>query len=292
MIRNLTFAVCGLGQKKYGIEKTVEELYAVYNNNNKIIQSELGKKKNKLNKLNNLIINHYVSNTNNLEENLKKLFEKNCEILSKNQPNINIGGDHSIAISTVGSTLKIFGSDIKVIWIDAHADINTTLSSPTGNVHGMPLSFLTGLDTSNKSYNFTSNLLNFKNLCYIGIRDFDTEEKNIIEKYNIKKILSEDFNSNIYTISDDIISWISNSKIHLSIDVDSLDPKYIQCTGTKVSNGLDLDKLIFFINKLKTNVQIVNSDISELNLYIDYDTNNDSRHYSLKNHNLILKSLL
>lgn len=276
MLKNILFFENGRGQLRPGIGYTVEELY-----NSRLNTNDTWK--------------HFIPDSFNLKTNLKNLFEYNNDLLSKSKKVINIGGDHSMAIGSLGSTLKIFGSDIKVIWIDAHADINTKSSSPSGNVHGMPLAYLSGLDKS-PDYNYLTNKLNLNNLCYIGIRDLDSEEIKTINKYGIKKILSHDFNSNIDTCCSDIIKWIGNSKLHLSIDVDALDPKYMQFTGTKASGGLELDKLIKFIKEIKSNCEIVNADIAELNLY-NPDCNNllnkeEEKIKSLKNFNLILENLL
>lgn len=207
-----------------------------------------------------------------------------------------------MSISSVSATLNKYGSNTKVIWIDAHADINTQITSKSGNVHGMPLGFLTGLDKSIK-FNFISNLLNYDNLCYIGIRDLDKEEIDIIKKYNIKTILSNDFNSNTYKITNDLVKWCKSKNvninknylnpIHLSIDVDSLDPTYMEFTGTKSPNGLKLNKLIWFIKNFCSKTNIVNVDLAELNLY-DPDCNNFSQKEqieSFENFNLIFESL-
>ena len=238
---------------------------------------------------------YLIPTTNDLSTNLMNLHNTNYNLMnSSKQININIGGDHSMSIGSVSATLNKYGSNTKVIWIDAHADINTQLTSPSGNVHGMPLGFLTGLDKSNK-YNYVSNLLKFKNLCYIGIRDLDMEEIDIIKKYNIKTILSHEFNSNTNDITNDLIKWCGSKKtpIHLSIDVDSLEPKYMEFTGTKSPNGLELDKLVMFIKKFCSQTNIVNVDLAELNLH-NPDCNNLSLEEQIKsfnNFNVIVKSL-
>jgi len=274
MLKNLLFFQNGRGQLRTGIERTVVELY---NSNTDIAKT------------------HLIPDSSYLKTNLKNLFEYNNDLLSKSQKVINIGGDHSMAIGSLGSSLNVFGSNIKVIWIDAHADINTKLSSPSGNVHGMPLAYLSGLDKS-PDYDYLRNKLNLNNLCYIGIRDLDSEEINTINKFGIKKILSHEFNSNIDTCCSDIIKWVGGAKLHLSIDVDSLDPKYMQFTGTRASGGLELDKLIKFIKEIKSNCEIVNADIAELNLY-NPDCDNllnkeEEKIKSLKNFNHILENLL
>ena len=274
MLKNLLFFQNGRGQLRTGIERTVVELY---NSNTDIVKT------------------HLIHDSSYLKTNLKNLFEYNNDLLSKHQYIINIGGEHSMAIGSLGSSLNVFGSNIKVIWIDAHADINTKISSPSGNVHGMPLAYLSGLDKS-PDYDYLRNKLNLNNLCYMGIRDLDSEEINTINKFGIKKILSQEFNTNIDTCCSDIIKWVGGAKLHLSIDVDSLDPKYMQFTGTRASGGLELDKLVKFIKEIKSNCEIVNADIAELNLY-NPDCDNllnkeEEKIKSLKNFNHILENLL
>ena len=96
-----------------------------------------------------------------------------------------IGGDHSIAIGSVAGSLDFYKKDVSVIWVDAHADINTYEASETKNLHGMPLSFLTGLDTS--FINMNGNELLLDRLLYYGLRDVDKFEQELLDsrKYTI-----------------------------------------------------------------------------------------------------------
>jgi len=195
-----------------------------------------------------------------------------------------------MAISTISTSLNKFDKKLKVIWIDAHADINTRSSSPSCNFHGMPLSFLTGLDKLDNFAHIKKHLP-MDNLCYIGIRDLDNEEIDIIKNNNIKTIQSKDFNSNIHNVIDDIEKWIGDDNIHLSIDVDSLDPKYIQYTGTIAPNGLELEKLLLFVENLCKTKNIVNVDLTELNLYNPDLNDLEIKKKSKKNFNLLLKKI-
>jgi arginase len=277
---SIIFFQNGLGQKRTGMEKTVKELYKYY-------------KKNKFSK-NNFSNVFFIPDKQDLFKNLNTLHKVNKYLLNKTKyPIINIGGDHSMAISTISTSLNKFDKKLKVIWIDAHADINTRSSSPSGNFHGMPLSFLTGLDKLD-NFSYIKKHLSMDNLCYIGIRDLDNEEINLIKNNNIKTIQSEDFNSNIHNVINDIEKWIGDDNIHLSIDVDSLDPKYIQYTGTIAPNGLELEKLLLFVENLCKTKNIVNVDLTELNLYNpDLNDLNDLelKKKSKKNFNLLLKKI-
>jgi len=278
---NLIFFQNGLGQKRFGIERTVYELFNYYKNNN--IYNSSNK--------------YFIHNNNDLVRNINELYNLNYNLFKFQNTlhpttNINIGGDHSMSIGSLGATLNKFGSSTKVIWIDAHADINTQSSSPSGNIHGMPLGFLTGLDKSQK-FNYISTLLKFDNLCYIGIRDLDIEEIKTIKVQNIKTITSTEFNSNTIDIANKLSIWCQSNPVHLSIDVDSLDPYYMQFTGTRSPNGLEFSKLIEFINLICPKLNITNIDLAELNLY-NPDCNElekEDQTKSFENFNLILKSL-
>lgn len=198
-----------------------------------------------------------------LFKNLNNLYDLNSEVKF---PKVNIGGDHSMSIATVASSLNNH-ENLKVLWIDAHPDINTYKASNTKNYHGMPLSFLTGLDRDKRNFPFIKNHLNFDNLLYIGIRDIDDFEREAINRYNIKYIKVEDLEKDIYKCIKEINNFIKNDPIHISFDVDSMDMSVIYSTGTPVKNGIkfnDAKKLFDFLSCKR----IVNVDITELNLDI------------------------
>jgi len=113
---------------------------------------------------------------------------------------LTLGGDHSIAIGTISGTAKAvrerLGREIAVIWVDAHADINTPETSDSGNIHGMPVSFLTGLAREEREDVFgwlkDEHLLSTKKLVYIGLRDIDKGEKKILREQGIKAFSMHD----------------------------------------------------------------------------------------------------
>jgi arginase len=113
---------------------------------------------------------------------------------------LTLGGDHSIAIGTISGTAKAtrerLGRDIAVIWVDAHADINTPETSGSGNIHGMPVAFLTGLAKEDKQDVFgwikDDQRISLKKLVYIGLRDVDSGEKKILRDNGIKAFSMHD----------------------------------------------------------------------------------------------------
>jgi len=113
---------------------------------------------------------------------------------------LTLGGDHSIAIGTISGSARAIrerlGREIAVIWVDAHADINTPETSDSGNIHGMPVSFLTGLATEEREDIFgwlqPHHRLSPKKIVYIGLRDVDKGEKKILRDHGIKAFSMHD----------------------------------------------------------------------------------------------------
>ena len=113
---------------------------------------------------------------------------------------LTLGGDHSIAIGTIAGTAQAIrerlGREMAVVWVDAHADINTPETSGSGNIHGMPVSFLTGLATEKRKEVFgwlqEEQKLSVKKLVYIGLRDIDRGEKKILRDNGIRAFSMHD----------------------------------------------------------------------------------------------------
>lgn len=120
---------------------------------------------------------------------------------------LTLGGDHSIAIGTVSGIAKAtrerIGREIAVIWVDAHADINIPEDSYSGNIHGMPLAFLTGLATEERKDIFGwlegDHLISKRKLVYIGLRDVDRAEKKLLKEHGIKAFSMHDIDRYVLT---------------------------------------------------------------------------------------------
>ena len=237
-----------LGQKKLGVNKNGKYLKKVLKNDFIDVPC------------NNSIRNGYP----NMVNNLWKLYRENIF----HEKKINIGGDHSMSIATIADSLnRTLEGELKVLWFDAHPDINTYQSSPSKNFHGMPLSYLTGLD-ENDDFSFIINKLPIQNIMYIGIRDINKYEQKIIDKYDMWTITPDEVNDDPEECYEIMKSFIGNDPFHLSFDVDCLDPFIIPCTGTPVKNGLQLEQTKDIIDKLLDRPNLINMDITELNLDI------------------------
>lgn len=189
----------------------------------------------------------------------RELASQVYEHASKGRLVLTLGGDHSIAIGTVAgiqkATKERTGQAPVVVWVDAHADVNTPLVSESGNIHGMPLAFLLDLfsyepDTTDPEAPAKEELFGWlepehklvpANLIYIGLRDVDKAEKKILRQHGIRAYSMHDVDKNgIGKLMEMVMEEIGDRPVHLSFDVDALDPMWAPSTGTPVRGGLTL----------------------------------------------------
>ncbi|KAF1930286.1 arginase [Didymella exigua CBS 183.55] len=192
---------------------------------------------------------------------------------------LTLGGDHSIAMGTISGTAKAtrerLGREIAVIWVDAHADINTPETSDSGNIHGMPVAFLTGLAKEERDDCFgwlkPEHMLSTKKLVYIGLRDIDRGEKKILREHGIKAFSMHDVDRHgIGKVMDMALAWIgSDTPIHLSFDIDALDPMWAPSTGTAVRGGLTLREGDFIAECVAETGSLIALDLVEVNPSLD-----------------------
>lgn len=259
-------AKCGSGQKKKGVENGGEFICNALN-----IKPSLVLEKALFTDIDLELYNGCELFTNNSKrENYH--FQKNdnfngYEFITRildshtfNYPNTKtllIGGDHSLGISSVDFMLEKYKDKLRVLWIDAHADINDHITSITGNLHGMPLGYH-HISRSDKpiwrknQYRLTSN-----QLYYFGIRDLDPAEIELIEKENIG------FSN---SVDDKLKKFIDESEIlMISFDVDALDPTYLDSTGCYAPNGLKPLDVRYIIEYTMKTDKLKHLDIMEFN---------------------------
>lgn len=164
---------------------------------------------------------------------------------------LTLGGDHSLALGTLAGTLRA-RPETGIIWVDAHSDINTPETTESGNLHGCPVSFLLGLQgTDVEPFNKwlpprDSPILKPESIVYIGLRDIDAGERKILRENNIKCFSMHHVDrygiGNVVEQALDHLNGGNQGKrsrpIHLSFDVDALDPTVAPSTGTPVRGGL------------------------------------------------------
>lgn len=152
-----------------------------------------------------------------------------------------LGGDHSIAIGTQAGLHRI-GKRRGMIWFDAHADFNTHETSPSGNIHGMPVSAVLGLGHPRLAdFDQKGPKLDPRNVVLIGLRSVDKEEANVLNDSRVTYYTMRDVDEQgVANIMDEALQRTSKGteEVHLSFDLDVVDPRWAPGTGTTVEGGL------------------------------------------------------
>ena len=219
----------------------------------------------------------------------EKISKSVADTIKNNFFPVIISGDHSSAGATIAG-LKIAkpNSKLGVIWIDAHADLHTPYTTPSGNLHGMPLATAIAEDNrecgvheldpeTKKQWDYLKNIGKIspkvlpEDVVFISLRDFEKEEKSIIEKYGMKVITtSEVRRKGAEIIYRSVIRYLSDcTDIYISFDVDSLDSTISKGTGTPVSNGLKEREVEDLISKLMQSRKICCFEVTEVNPTLD-----------------------
>jgi len=200
-----------------------------------------------------------------------------------------LSGDHSIAGATIsGIKMAKPKSKLGVIWIDAHADLHTPYTTPSGNMHGMPMAIALGQDNPDcaihqpdqRTIDQWNKLKNFGKVCpkiqpehvvFISLRDFEKEEKYLLDQLDIKKISTKEIRSKgAENIVRSVLRYLSDcTDIYLSFDVDSLDSSISKGTGTPVGNGLREREAEDLVSKFMQNRKICCFEITEVNPTLD-----------------------
>jgi arginase len=196
----------------------------------------------------------------------EKAYNQIKKLLKQPETLLNWGGDHSIALSTVGAFTDVY-PDGHVLWIDAHADMNLPLYSPTGNLHGMPMSALLNLQNIKSDFlPWNRSNLSVANFTYLGVRDLDPFEKQMLQDLKIETYSAEDIrNYGMPLIAKTIFEKVKNKPMHISFDIDSLSPAVAPSTGVRVSDGLTLEDLRFLAQAFSLHRKITSLDIVEIN---------------------------
>jgi arginase len=199
-------------------------------------------------------------------EKYRYVYLKTLKLLEDPNPLLNWGGDHSVAISTVGA-FCFHHPNGYVIWIDAHADLNLPNESLTGNLHGMPLSILMNIEgIASTHFKWLRKTLDPQKLIYIGLRDLDPFEVNLIKSLNIKAYFASDvLEMGMDSIAEQILEITKGYPLHISFDIDSLDPEFAPSTGVPVEHGLTPEHLYTLSEKLFQKSKIRSMDIVEVN---------------------------
>jgi len=154
-----------------------------------------------------------------------------------------LGGDHSIAMGTVGGVARaVGGGRVGVIWVDAHGDFNTTDTSPSGNIHGMPFASICGIgDPKLTQIGGVSPKVKCENAVIVGARDIDHDEGALLKKAGVTVFTMREIDERgIRRIMEDALDVACRNvgHLHISFDADVMDPDEAPGVGTPVPGGL------------------------------------------------------
>lgn len=202
-----------------------------------------------------------------------KLADKVSEVISNKRFPLVLGGDHSIAIGTLAGLAKNY-ENLGVIWYDAHADMNTEETSPSGNIHGMPLAVSMGLGHADLvNIHDYAPKVKPENVVIIGARSVDPGERELIKEKGMKVFTMHEIDKLGMTEVMNQAMWYLRDRevdgVHLSLDLDGLDPLYTPGVGTPVPGGISYRESHLAMEMLASSNLITSAEFVEVNPILD-----------------------
>ncbi len=208
----------------------------------------------------------------------QKVFEQVLQSYQANCFPFILQGDHSISMGTIAASAAYYNQKNKkigVIWFDAHGDINTPETSLSGNLHGMPVAHLLG-----EGLSLFKNLAGFspavkpENFILIGSRDLDPGEIEMIQRLGVRVFQQNEINEKgmDFVISEALrLATFNTAGVHVSFDVDCLDPQEAPGVSLQVQNGISVQDALKALTHLAASNQIIAFEMAELNTEYDLD---------------------
>lgn len=182
-----------------------------------------------------------------------------------------LGGDHSIALGSISGVARVH-KDVSVIWVDAHGDFNTEETTPSGNIHGMVLAALTGLGQSQLvNFGGWTPKIDASKLVIVGARALDPGEQALLRKHHIHVFtMSEIDEQGMHRVMQQALEITNDSPIHLSLDLDALDPQEAPGVGTPVRGGLSYREAHLVMEHICDSGRLISMDVVEVNPLLDH----------------------
>jgi len=202
------------------------------------------------------------------------------ESLNKNNFPLCLGGDHSMALGTIAGVASFCRRNklkLGIIWIDAHSDMNTDLTTPSGNIHGMPLAASLGIGNKKLTHllGFSPKILS-ENVALIGIRSIDKLERDNIQLTKMQiYTMTEIDRKGIHFIINKVLKQLRENvdHIHVSFDLDSVDPVVVPGVGTPVPGGLSYREAHLIMETIAECGCMSSLEIAEVNPILDHKKN-------------------
>lgn len=209
--------------------------------------------------------------------------------LKSNEFPIVLAGDHSTSAGTISGIRMAYPKQrLGVIWVDAHADLHSPWTSPSGNMHGMPLAAVLNEDNAQNKMNKPDKetqdywakikklggiapKIEYSDIVYIGLRDVEPEESYLLKKHKVKIFSTNEVKRNgVEKIARDALAHLNRCHmIYISFDVDSMDSSISKGTGTPVRNGITEKEAGSLLVRLIQNEKVCCFEISEVNPTLD-----------------------
>ena len=199
-----------------------------------------------------------------------------AEALVRGRLPLALGGDHSVAVGTAAGVSRYFHEahqKIGIIWLDAHADMNTPETSPSGNVHGMPLACVVGMGphelTNLAGY---APMVEPRNAVIVGLRDVDQMEKPHVRDSGVRAFTMRDIDERgLRSVMEEAIHMASDGTagFHLSVDMDFVDPRDAPGVGTPVRGGVTYRESHLAMEMICDSGQMLSMEVVEVNPVID-----------------------
>jgi len=198
----------------------------------------------------------------------RSVHERMREVIAEDEIGVFLGGDHSISLGSVSAALARPGR-LGVLWIDAHGDFNTPKTTPSGNIHGMVVAALMGLCPPELT--ISDLRLQSDQIIYIGVRDLDDEEKRALSQSGIRVFTMREIDERgMASILTDALHALRNChSLHVSLDMDALDPQIAPGVGTPVPGGLTYREAHLCMEMLADDGRVRSLDIVEVNPILD-----------------------
>ncbi len=212
-----------------------------------------------------------ISNAHNAQaiaEVCTDIHQAMCRAVEAGERVIFLGGDHSMALGTISGALTRAGS-VGVLWVDTHGDFNTPDISPSGNVHGMVLAALMG--RCPPPLRVGAKVLQPDQVVLVGVRDLDVEEKRALRDVGVRVMTMRDVDENgMADVMRAALRALGNvDAIHVSFDMDVLDPMTAPGVGTAVPGGLTIREAHLIMEMLADDGRVQSLDLVEVNPILD-----------------------
>lgn len=200
----------------------------------------------------------------------ERTYEKIRECWKQDEFGLFIGGDHSISIGTVAAAAQ--QDKVGVIWVDAHTDMNTPQISPSGNIHGMSVAVLLGEGAESLvSIGGAGAKLKPEQVAYVGVRSVDNDERDLVHAQGLTVHTMRDVDEHgVRGVAEQVLEQFKKmDHLHVSFDLDSIDPRFAPGVGTPVMGGLTYREAHLLLEILADSGKVRSMDVVEINPILD-----------------------